>query len=436
MTGKRSAGILDQPYVLLMGLSLALALSAGFGLGLYLLLSIAFRLPLPATTPALIQVHGQVQALGFVMLFIMAVGVQIIPRFHSSTLDRPRLVSIGGLMLAAGVGARTLSQPAAASVARSVSLLLAAALTLIGALLVVYAFSRVIRSSVQPGPRGRRALLPATLGSSILLALLLNVFVSLGLVLNGGVVVPLYLDETLLHLELWGFASTMVLAVAGNIYPRFLLLRPTREHILPPALLLWLIGSLGTPVAWQLTDTLPGLRAITAIAQLAGITGYLYALRLYESPERESTAPYVTDPTRTWARVAFGFLIIAALVNVAAAVASLIGSGPNASMLSAGRHALAQGFLLPIIVLMAGRILPGYSGLMIRQPRLLAGLVWTLFIGAALRSGAQLLGGYEGGWGMLMAVGATLSTAAFTVFAIGMWQSSFHHRELLRRPAS
>jgi hypothetical protein len=134
--------------------------------------------------------------------------------------------------------------------------------------------------------------------------------------------------------------------------------------------------------------------------------------------------------------VAFGFLIIAALVNVAAAVASLIGSGPNASMLSAGRHALAQGFLLPIIVLMAGRILPGYSGLMIRQPRLLAGLVWTLFIGAALRSGAQLLGGYEGGWGMLMAVGATLSTAAFTVFAIGMWQSSFHRRELLRRPAS
>jgi hypothetical protein len=35
-----------------------------------------------------------------------------------------------------------------------------------------------------------------------------------------------------------------------------------------------------------------------------------------------------------------------------------------------------------------------------------------------------------------MAAGATLSTAAFTVFAIGMWQSSFRHRELLRRPPS
>src|SRR5215204_7021176 len=87
--GKKPGGplsaALDKPYSLLMSLSLALALSGGFGLGLYLLLSIAFKLSLPASTPALIQVHGQVQALGFVMMFIMAVGVQIIPRFHSSS---------------------------------------------------------------------------------------------------------------------------------------------------------------------------------------------------------------------------------------------------------------------------------------------------------------------------------------------------------------
>jgi hypothetical protein len=226
-------------------------------------------------------------------------------------------------------------------------------------------------------------------------------FASIGLALNGGVMVPLYTDEAVLHLELWGFASTMVLAVAGNIYPRFLLLRPTRESVVPPALLFWLAGSLGTPLAWLVTDDLPALRAIMAMAQLVGIIAYLYALRLYEPPERASTAPYVTDPTRTWARVAFGFLVLAALVNLAAAVSSLAASGANASMLSAGRHALGQGFLLPIIVLMAGRILPGYSGLMIRQPRLLAGLLWTLFVGAAMRSGAQLLGGYDGAWSWL-----------------------------------
>src|SRR4051812_42755277 len=142
--GKKPGGplstVLDKPYSLLMSLSLALALSGGFGLGLYLLLSIGFKLPLPAGTPALIQVHGQVQALGFVMMFIMAVGVQIIPRFHSSSLDRPRLVSIGGVMLGAGVVLRALSQPFSPSLPRNTGLILGALLTLIGVLLVVYAF--------------------------------------------------------------------------------------------------------------------------------------------------------------------------------------------------------------------------------------------------------------------------------------------------------
>ncbi len=217
----------------------------------------------------------------------------------------------------------------------------------------------------------------------------------------------------------------MVFAVAGNIYPRFLLLRPARERALVPALVFWAVGSLGTPLAWLLTDQQPVLRVITATAQLAGAVGYLYALRLYERPERTSTAPHVTDPTRTWARVAFGFLIVAAAVNVALSLLNVSGGVSTTLMLSAARHALAQGFLLPIIVLMAARILPGYSAVMMRQPALLAGLLWTLFVGAAMRSGGELLGGYEGGWAMLLAAGATLSTAAFTVFAIGLWQVSF-----------
>jgi hypothetical protein len=309
-------------------------------------------------------------------------------------------------------------------------------MALAGALLVVYAFSRVVRHSVQPGPRGRRAILPAILGSSLLLGLLLNGFVSVRLVLSGGMVVPLYLDEALVHLELWGFASTMVLAVAGNIYPKFLLLRPSRERFMVPAILLWGVGGLGMPAAWLLSDQQPMGRVMAATAQLAGIIGYLYALRLYEAPERASTAPQVTDPTRTWVRVAFGFLVVAAAANMALSLVNLGGGAATSLMLSASRHALAQGFLLPIIVLMAARILPGYSGRMMRQPSLLAGLLWTLFVGAALRSGAELLGGYESGWSMAVAAGALLSSGAFTVFALGLWQSSLQPRGPLHRPSS
>ena len=54
---------LDSPYRLLIRTSLALGVAAGFSLGLYLLLGFAFGWPLSAGTPALIQVHGQIQVL-------------------------------------------------------------------------------------------------------------------------------------------------------------------------------------------------------------------------------------------------------------------------------------------------------------------------------------------------------------------------------------
>jgi hypothetical protein len=71
-----------EPYRLLIRTSLALALGVGFSIGFYLIVGFAFGLPLAPTTPAPMQVHGQVQSLGFVALFIMAVGVQL---FHVFT---------------------------------------------------------------------------------------------------------------------------------------------------------------------------------------------------------------------------------------------------------------------------------------------------------------------------------------------------------------
>jgi hypothetical protein len=312
-------GLLARPYSLLVRTSLGLALVGGFALGLYLLLGFAFGLPLPASTPALMQVHGQVQALGFVALFIMAVRVQLFPRFHAATLDRPELVSLGGLMVALGVALRATAQPLPPSAQRGAALVGGALLALAGVLLAIYAFGRVVRQSVQPPARGARRFLPATMAGSLLAALLLNVMVAGGLA-AGGWVVPAYQDEALLHWELWGFAATMVLAVAGRVYPRFLLLRPTREPLVAPALAMWALGSFGVPLAWLLAGAAPAVRAAAAAAQLAGAALYVVALRLYEAPVRASGMPHVTNPTHHWARVAFGYLLVAATANTALAL--------------------------------------------------------------------------------------------------------------------
>src|SRR5439155_4471930 len=130
---------------------------------------------LSAATPAFMQVHGQVQVFGFLVMFIMAVGVQLFPRFHASRLDRPAQVSGGGLLLATGVVLRAIAQPLPTDAAiRPGVLLLSGVMTLVGVGLVVHAFASVIRGGVEPAPRGWRALLPATLGASLILALVLN----------------------------------------------------------------------------------------------------------------------------------------------------------------------------------------------------------------------------------------------------------------------
>jgi uncharacterized protein involved in response to NO len=415
---------LDSPYRVLIRTSLALGVGAGFSLGLYLLLGFALGLPLSAGAPTLMQVHGQVQVFGFLAMFIMAVGVQLFPRFHATRLDRPAQVSAGGLLLAAGVVLRAIAQPLAADTdVRPGALLLSGLLTLVGVLLVVQAFARVVRGGVSPTPTGWRALLPATMGASLVLSLVLNLVACVQLA-QGASVVGFVQDEALTHLELWGFPASMVLAVSGRVFPKFLLLQPTRDALLRPALALWALGSIGTPAVWALLQGAPSARTVTTLAQLMGAVLFVAGLRLYESPVRESGTPYVTNPTRTWARLAFATLLTAAAANLGIAVAESLGGTATLTQLSAARHLLAQGFVLPLIVLMAARILPGYSGYMLHRPRWLASLVWSLLVGAALRGGAELIGGYHPAWNVLAALGGTLAVIAFTAFAVGLWRAT------------
>jgi hypothetical protein len=215
----------------------------------------------------------------------------------------------------------------------------------------------------------------------------------------------------------------MVLAIGRHTWPNLLLLQPARARLTVPSLALWGIGSVGVPLAWLILPDLPAVRAVAGLAQLAGAILYAYGLRLFEPPARAMATPLASTTPRTWLRVAFGFLLVGATANVLLALNG--GVGPLAAFLnaSAARHALAQGFLLPVIIFMAARILPGYSTVMLRNPRRLDVLMGTLFAAALLRVGGQMVGGYAPGWNVLVGVGGTLGAAAFVVFAVGVWRA-------------
>jgi uncharacterized protein involved in response to NO len=139
---------------------------------------------------------------------------------------------------------------------------------------------------------------------------------------------------------------------------------------------------------------------------------------------RASGTPHVTNPTRRWIRHAFAFLAASLVIQTGLfAREAATGILATSTELSGARHALAQGFLLPLMVSMAARLLPVYSADVLRHRLRLEITVDLLLLGALVRVTAELVGGYQPATGPLVAVGGALTTLGFLVFAAGLWSS-------------
>jgi hypothetical protein len=411
-----------------MRLALGLALLPGLGTGLLLALVAGMQLPIAIAWPQLAQAHGQIQALGFVLVFIVSVGLQLFPRFLGTPLAQPQRATVGATLISVALLARLFGQPLAQGAPRIILLTIAAVGVPAGALLAGSAFHGLSRRSVQP-PKGpaaawRRFILVGglSLGSALVL------FVAAGLALAfGDIVVDQPTDEALIHLELAGFATCLIFAVSSRIFGRFCLLRSHHafEMWVPRLALGWGLGLLLVTLGWFVPTPLGAiLRLLGALLELVVACVWIWLCGLYAPPVRESGTPHVTNPTRRWVRFGFAFLVLGLALSVGFfAREVLFGVSPSVTELSAARHAIAQGFLLVMMVSMASRLLPIYSADVLKRRGLLELTLDTLLLGALIRVSAEALGGYAWWSGPLISLGGSLSIAAFAVFAVGMWSS-------------
>lgn len=419
---------MSGPYAAVLRAALALALAPGLGVGLLLVLVAGLGLPWALAWPQLAQGHGQVQTLGFTLLFIVAVGLQLFPRFLAAPLPDPARATRGAVVVAAALVTRLIAQPLELGPLRSVLLLLVAIGVPAGALLAGSAFHGLSRRSVQPasGPAAAWRRFVAVGGLALGGALLLHTWVVLGLA-AGGVVTPAEPNEALIHLELAGFATGLVFGVASRVFGRFLLLRshPALESALPRLATLYGLGLALVALGWLLDGSWGRwVRLGGSALELGVLLVWLWLVGLYAPPSRPSGTPYVTNPTRRWVRLAFGFLVVSLGTSTALfGREALLGVRPTVTQLSAARHALAQGFLLVLMVAMAVRLLPIISADVLRRRWLPELVVDLLVVGALLRVGAELLGGYEGTAGPLVALGGALAVAGFSLFAAALWSS-------------
>ncbi len=426
----------SAPYVAVLRIAFALAIVPGLGTGLLLVAIAGLRLPLAIGWPQLAQAHGQIQAIGFVVLFIVAVGLQLFPRFLSAPLTNADRATWGSGLVALSLVARLIGQPLAPGPERVTLLSFAAFGLPLGVLVAASAFHALRKSQAPPPtvPAGAWRRWLAIGGLSLGGALALYVWSGL-LLANGDAVVPPNVDEALIHLELAGFAACLVYAVASRVFGRFLLLRTRSalEASIPWLSLLWLSGLLLVSLGWLLA--IPAWRWIGAVVELGVLGVWLWIIGLYDRPSRESGTPYITNPTRRWVRLAFVMLVLSEALQVGLFGREvLLGGAPSSTELSAARHALGQGFLLPLMVAMAARLLPIFSADVLKHRLRIELIVDLLLVGAAVRVVAEAAGGYTPVSGVLIALGGLLTWVGFTAFAAGMW-SSLGRLPKVSRPA-
>lgn len=414
-----------HPTAVLIRLSVALGATAGFTLGLILLWAVALGRTASIPWASLVQVHGQVQVFGFVGLFILGTAAQLLPGFLSRPLTHRRPIVYGGSLLAIGLIARAIGQPLEPGAIRSLVLVLSALGEAVGIGLCLFSYLDLARRSIQPPDAWRTFV---TIGFTFLVvSQVLNV-VAVASLIGGSSVVPASLDAAIVHVELWGFVTFLAFGVSRKILPRFLLLPAPDEGRLRWGAGIYLIGVILVVVGWLLDVIAPGSgtgnvpRAVGAWPQLIGVALYVEALRLYRPATRPSGAPGVTEPARRWLRIAFGWLVIANALGAIWGTRWLM-SGQLAGFFeqTAERHALAQGFIMLIIVAYSARILPGFSAWAIAHPRFVEALVALITAGAALRVAGELAVTPFGSPAELVAgFGGALAVVAFLGFAVAI----------------
>jgi uncharacterized protein involved in response to NO len=362
-------------------LALAISLTAGFGLGAVLAIALAQGVALGAWWVTLVQVHGRAQLVGFVGLFILAIGLHFLPRLRGAPLASPRTARLGLAMLAAGIVAQVVFQsllllpgPPLDGPLRS-GLALGGLLAWVGCTLIVVALGRTLRRGPPLSWRGGLTAILPYLGfgfATLWLALLADAALDVQVALANAAAFPAVADSALTDALLFGFALPIAAAVSARLLPIYF-----GVELLAPALSLALFGVLVVGVVLRLAGDGSGQETLFALGNaLLGLFCVAFPLRSgvplgVRRAIRRSDPPAMVVAFRfpnALIRSAYAWLLVAGLLLISDGVADLAG-GPLRWSGDAVRHTITAGYLTLLILGMGARLLPGFARQRPRSPR-------------------------------------------------------------------
>ena len=395
--------------------SLLFALTFGAALGACMLASMTLPwnllhgLPLAAVKTA----HGYAQVYGFATMFIMGVAYHVVPRFTGAPLAAPQLAAasfwlqVGGVLTVAlgTLGGVPISGPA--QVVGTVALLSAA-------LALGWNMHRTLAASTMPREPYESYL---RTGCAWLV-------VATGLAVATAVTGKTTLQSVMWESALWGFLGSWLFGMSLRILPVFMGVpaaspRATNKLFLgyESAVAVWV--TVAFIEAWM---SVPIARAFAGAALV--VTAFALVLQIGVLGPRERGAADDGGYAK-FIVAAYAWLLLALLFAPAwSAVAALGGAGVPALLFDFGRHAFTLGFLTQMIIGVATRIVPVFTGAPLWSPKT-RDATFALLNAAVVARALQVvveLAGSDAVWPYISLSGA-FGLAAFVAFALNVFMT-------------
>ncbi len=380
----------------------------GTFLGVLNLVQVASRESVGLVSSAWIQAHGHAQVFGWIGSFILGIGFHSLGQARMTSSSRAVIGWLCWTMWTVGVALRW-----AANIYEWRWRLLVP----VSAMLELAAFVIFVASvSQHRAPSGTTKRLDLWIRFAIYAVagfggtLLMNLLTTLSVAWRGeSPALPHVVDQQFLILAAWGFLAPFVWAFSSKWLPVFVGLAPVRPR---PLVLALAINGIGVVAA------LCGFTAPAAWSFLAATVLVVQGIRIFEPAIGPAKCRGVHPSFPCFIRLAYGWLVIAALLGVSATRWDVSGG-----IWGASRHAFTVGFVSTMVFSIGQRVLPAFTGhSTVWSPRLMFAGLLLLTLGCSLRVSAEVLAyQHYSGWAWsVLPTSAVIELAAVSAFALNL----------------
>jgi len=346
--------------------ALFVALTAGFGLGVVNLTRIALAQSYYEISGVLKQVHGHAQVFGWVGLFIMGVAFHAVPRMKMQSLRPGRAAKTGFWLMFSGVLMRAVAQPFGATTVGRFAVLGSGLMELCAVGLFVWLLVRVILGSEQEHEFHEKYIWASVGWFAVLAAW--NLWIVTQMFLSRSVGIPALQDALWIHAAFFGFIANMIFGFSLRVLPHFLGLRQAK--VFPANTAFWLWNT-----AIFLRYPVERLAWAASTLEAVAIVLFVWALGIFARRRTKIDIKGVDNQFAWFIKVGYAWLLVVAVIPFHADVFRLSASA---------RHTMAVGFITPLILGVAYRVLPIFNGVNLWSTRLMRASFWALTGGSTL----------------------------------------------------